>query len=220
MKTVVYKGKSCELGRFGKVRKGDILQLTHAEASYVANDPQFVVKVSAETEGPLVVLRGARIYDLRTIPWGEPGLDKWFVRRTQSELWKIMLALEEIGISVPEHIKAAPSKELLVDFFMDTCDAHGWFSLTLDQRAVLDSVETWEAPAAKVSVTPEDSESDEKTDEDEKADEDDEETPPVETKAQRKARLKAELKAEREAAARGESEDSTAGDSVDSSATP
>ena len=132
--------KDVNLGRFGVVKKGDVIQFTEHEWSGVRDDERFRHKPTEYDEPTLaraahVLPWGAPAFDLRTIPWSYKNL---FVtleaRSNKRSLLKIIEALKYIGAPLrPVH--AGEQRIFLVDSIIECGELCGW--LELDNQELL-----------------------------------------------------------------------------------
>ena len=102
MRNATYLGPTKNIGRFGILRKKDVVSLYEYEIESIAGTKIFQVSELSfgdsvpENVQPL----GTPAYDLRTVPWNHPHLFKWLKRRGHQTLKNIACAIESLGIQL------------------------------------------------------------------------------------------------------------------------
>lgn len=136
MKTVSYSGPTIELGRFGSVDNGALLQLTEAEYAGVTDDARFTLlsrrRVKAEAS-PL----GTPFFDLRTVEWESKNLDSNLLKIGKATLKNIAEAINFVGgeLVVTEH----DNDDVIADAVGAEARYFGWDKLDRETRLALGS---------------------------------------------------------------------------------
>jgi hypothetical protein len=156
MKRVTYVSKTpVNLGRFGQVHKGQVLDLYEHEWLGVEGDKRFDYKPAEYSKAELQAASdampyGTPVFDLRTIPWDYRNLFTSLEARSgKKRLLKIIAAMRHVGAPVREVSQHEP-RTLLVDAIVEAAALCGWLSLTkYDLHALPDS-----NPSTKPKATP------------------------------------------------------------------
>lgn len=163
MKKVEYLGPTIDcLGRFDRVKKGDILEMLEYEYDCVAGDPKFknlTPELSKEEKSIATKVKpcGTTQFDLRSIAWESPNLIKHLTARLSKQmLVKVINSINEIGGYIKSS-DAQDNRERLVDRIVESSRAMEWDKLTIDIRQSLPaSFEKREQERAKSSVEDDD----------------------------------------------------------------
>lgn len=131
MKEVTYTGPECILGRFGRVKPGQVLLLDNHEYESVKDDRHFRKK--AEQLKPGLVFPGPTPhFDLRSIPWKEERLPQDLDKRSKDTIMKIGNAMKALGVKV--QIAHRLNKRVMVDAIIEAATAMGWTKKEGDQN--------------------------------------------------------------------------------------
>ena len=145
MKTVSYSGPTIELGRFGSVDDGALLQLTEAEYAGITDDSRFTLlsRRRAKTEAsPL----GTPFFDLRSVEWESNNLDSNLVKSGKATLKNIAEAINFVGgeLVVTEH----DNDDLIADAIGAEARYFGWDKLGKEARLALGATDSAVAKGA------------------------------------------------------------------------
>lgn len=138
MQAYKYLGPPANIGRFGSVNTGDILDLRLGEEKTVQENPEWERVNSRKDTEPVVALRGAPLYDLRDIDWSDAKLEKYF-RNRNSLLRRIGNAMVQIGCNIIVMESHTPAD--LIDVIMREGYRNGWDKLTKEERRKLPEAE-------------------------------------------------------------------------------
>jgi len=147
MRRVKYEGKASNIGRFGNVKKGDVLELTEMEWSDIRAEAHFqLIDQPLSKEEREIAARiapwGNGYFDLRTIPWENPNLPRQLLARApKTRLVSILDAVKQNGGTVAEGYREMGERLWLVDAVMAAATLHGWTELTMEQRTNLPTFE-------------------------------------------------------------------------------
>lgn len=99
-----YLGAPTNLGRFGAINTGDIVDLRICEEKSVADNEEFT-PVSTPDEAPQVALKGTNVFDLRRVAWDARDLPSEVVKYAGSQMFNLVVAMNLIGcnLNVYEH---------------------------------------------------------------------------------------------------------------------
>jgi hypothetical protein len=143
MKKVKYVGSGVEsLSRFGRVKKGDIIEMYEYEFDCVSQDKDFenlTPELSKEEKSIAVRVKplGTTLYDLRGIAWENKNLVKYLTARMSKQmLISIIKSINEIGGYI-EDSDVNDSREKLVDRIVSASRAMDWDKLTIEDRQEL-----------------------------------------------------------------------------------
>ena len=120
MKQVKYTGPEGILGRFGKVKAGDILSLLEEEAASVARNPAFVVLRDTPLTGfptePGYPRKGGH-FDLSSIAWRMPEVLREVRKLRKSKATAAIRQMESFGFPVrsPDRMSVAQMQDLIVE---------------------------------------------------------------------------------------------------------
>jgi hypothetical protein len=130
MQSYKYLGPPVNLGRFGNVKTGDILDLYIEEELTVQNNDEFEF-VPSKKSGPKIPLRATPSFDLRSIEWNHKNLKRYLHSR-RSTLKDVMTAMVEIGCDVMwlEH----QSSKDAIDVMVREAIRNGWTSMSRNER--------------------------------------------------------------------------------------
>lgn len=139
MREMRYDGPTVEsLGRFGRVRAGDTLQLTEAEYKGVADSPHWrqvnVAEFEAERSG--AIPQPTRYWDLRAIHWDSPRLSRVMAAKGKPTLRKIARAMLSVGVRGVLCDRAFRAKEI-ADSICAAAAVEGWTEMTRARREEL-----------------------------------------------------------------------------------
>lgn len=134
MKTVIYKGPTISLGRFGTVEQGAHLQLTEAEFSGVKDDAEFEL-ISRRKPREKVRPLGTPFYDLRLIDWSHARLEENLAKLGKGTLKNVAEAINFVGgeVIVTEH----DNDPIIVDAIFAESRFHEWHSIEKEERQAL-----------------------------------------------------------------------------------
>lgn len=126
-----YLGAPINLGRFGAVNTGDIVDLRICEEKSVEGNEDFSA-VSEPVEAPLVELKGTNTFDLRRIAWDARDLPAELAKYAGSQLFNLVVALNRIGcnVNVYEH----QSSQDVCDNIAREAIRNGWDKLDAHTR--------------------------------------------------------------------------------------
>lgn len=145
MKTVTYSGPTIQLGRFGAVDNGALLQLTEAEYAGITDDSRFTLlsrrRVKAEAS-PL----GTPFFDLRTVEWESKNLDSNLLKIGKATLKNIAEAINFVGgeLVVTEH----DNDDVIADAVGAEARYFGWDKLDRETRLALGTADVAVAKGA------------------------------------------------------------------------
>jgi len=131
MKRVKAKEDIKNFGRFGRVSKSDVLEVTNAEFYCVSKDKRFEVVSSLEGIRK-IQLSGAKSYDLRFVDWSLLKLNQWLSSRSRKTLLAICQGMNECGADI--QIFSTHKKEEIVSMIEDHATASGWVNIARDAR--------------------------------------------------------------------------------------
>lgn len=151
MRNATYLGPAKNIGRFGLLRKKDVVALYEYEIESIDGTRMFQV---AEFDFGDSVPKGVQplgtpVYDLRTIPWNHPHLFKWLKRRGPQTLKNIACAVESLGIRLT--LDSQKSALSIADAVYAAAKYFNWTSLTVSDAKNLPS--TVDLPAAEIPQT-------------------------------------------------------------------
>jgi len=141
-----YKGNPSNIGRFGEVNPGDILELTYLESVSVRDEAEW--ELLEDEQSPEEREASSRVKpwgtyrrDLRVIPWEDPKLGRMMISRySKGNLLKIVYAIQEVGGVIRELTLHTP-KRLIVDAILEAASSMGWDKLTKAERLSLPAFE-------------------------------------------------------------------------------
>ena len=131
MRNATYLGPTKNIGRFGILRKKDVVSLYEYEIESIAGTKIFQVSELSfgdsvpENVQPL----GTPAYDLRTVPWNHPHLFKWLKRRGHQTLKNIACAIESLGIQLT--LDSRKSALSIADAVYAAANYFNWTALTV-----------------------------------------------------------------------------------------
>lgn len=145
MKKVQYIGAGVEsLSRFGRVKKGDILEMYEYEFDCLVSDSDFknlTQELSQEEKNIAVRVKpvGTTLFDLRSVAWENRNLVKYLTARMSKQmLIKIISSINEIGGYI-ERSNIDDSREMLVDRIVSASRIMEWHKITIEDRQSLPS---------------------------------------------------------------------------------
>lgn len=107
MISVKYIGRPQNIGRFGMVRKDQVIEVTIPEFTSLEGDPDFVEchdidakKIPVAAEPPKKFPKKCEGYDLRILPWGKPEFQSRLAKITKPDLLKILRSMKAAGCEV------------------------------------------------------------------------------------------------------------------------
>lgn len=129
---VRYTGKGDRvIGRFGRVKRNQILSLNREEARYLKENPSPELKiVGRRTKHQAVGIypKPTQEFDLPTIPWNENKLFRWLKKKSRYELHKVIKAMISIGVPV-QNVVASTPHGALVDIIDTVAGEQGWLDM-------------------------------------------------------------------------------------------
>lgn len=131
-KQYTYTGEPQNIGRFGDVKPGDVLDLYVDEEMGILEREDFV-----PANGPAkpidVPLKGTPALDLRLLPWDDlRRLQYELGEYTQNRLSTLVAAMNLIGLSV-DYFDTTPPRDVVDDVIRAARQA-GWHKLTREER--------------------------------------------------------------------------------------
>lgn len=155
MRNATYLGPTKNIGRFGILRKKDVVALYEYEIESIDGTRMFQV---AEFDFGDSVPKGIQplgtpVYDLRTIPWNHPHLFKWLKRRGHQTLKNIACAIESLGIRLT--LDSRKSALSIADAVYAAAKYFNWTSLTVSAVKSLPSTVDRATPETPQTVEPE-----------------------------------------------------------------
>lgn len=142
MKRIEYLGDTLNIGRFGDVRKKQVLELFEYEYEGVKDDKRFRLLDPEPSESELAEARkilplGHVDYDLRTIPWEHPNLFTLLLsRKSKIQLTLMIDAMNGVG-AVVDSVTLHDSREKMVDIIVAGAKIMGWPELGQERREEL-----------------------------------------------------------------------------------
>lgn len=155
MRNATYLGPTKNIGRFGILRKKDVVSLYEYEIESIAGTKIFQVSELSfgdsvpENVQPL----GTPAYDLRTVPWNHPHLFKWLKRRGHQTLKNIACAIESLGIQLT--LDSRKSALSIADAVYAAAKYFNWTALTVSAVKSLPSTADRTTPETPQTVEPE-----------------------------------------------------------------
>lgn len=142
MKSVEYRGQRANLGRFGSVSKGQVLEMFEDEWDGVREDPEFRLlseEPSHEEKriAKLVKPYGNPLFDLRSISWEKPSLSRSLVARfKRRRLLALVSGMHFVGAQL-RHVDAGTQRPQIVDAIIESMRLMEWDKLTAEERWAL-----------------------------------------------------------------------------------
>jgi hypothetical protein len=131
-KQYTYKGDPVDLGRFGFVKTGDVVDLYVHEELCVLDHPDYE-PVSGPTKPVNVPLLGTPAVDLRTLPWDNlRQLQHDLGNYHQARLSTLVAAMNLVGLDV-NYFDSQPPRDV-VDDVIRAARSAGWHLLTREER--------------------------------------------------------------------------------------
>jgi hypothetical protein len=143
-----YVGTSCNLGRFGPINHGDVVELRIIEEESVAEDFDF--QPIPYDDGGKVPLAGAEIFDLRQVDWSVKPLTRHLAINFTGIL-PVNMALAMVSIGCKLNVTPNTSRDDLLDEIARAAIHSEWN--TLDRYARMDAPERASNVAALESLS-------------------------------------------------------------------
>jgi hypothetical protein len=99
MRVMEYAGKPERIGRFGRVKTGELLEMTEQEANEALRSDQWTAVDSPHVEAEdhdIPRPRKTKEFDLTTVDWANHRLSRHLSRQSRTTLWKMAKAVEEV----------------------------------------------------------------------------------------------------------------------------
>jgi len=145
-----YVGNSCNLGRFGPINHGDVVELRIIEEAAVVEDFDF--QPIPYDDGEKVALAGAEIFDLRQVDWSVKPLTRHLAINFTGIL-PVNMALAMVSIGCKLNVPPATSRDDLLDEIARAAIHSDWH--LLDRYARMDAPERASSVAALQSLSSE-----------------------------------------------------------------
>jgi len=131
-RTHIYKGLPGFVGRFGFTKVGDHVDLHLDEELNAMSSGDFEPLSEQELPEKIIPLRGRATYDLRHIDWSSRHAASYIRSMSRHTVLNIAVAMNELGLraDVFEH----NTIDDIVDNIRRAARAHGWDTLTPQER--------------------------------------------------------------------------------------
>lgn len=143
-----YVGNPCNLGRFGPINHGDVVELRIIEEQAIADDFDF--QPMPYDDGQKVSLAGAEIFDLRQVDWSVKPLTRHLAINFTGIL-PVNMAMAMVSIGCRLNVNAATSRDDLLDEIARAAIHNEWH--TLDRYARMEAPERASSVAALQSLS-------------------------------------------------------------------
>lgn len=129
---VRYTGNSGRvIGRFGRVKKNQILTLNREEERYLRANPSPELKFVGRGKKPSEIRiypEGTQEYDLSSIPWTNNKLFRFLKKKSRHELHKIIQGMASLEVEVQDVVASTPHGAL-VDIIDTIAAEQGWLDM-------------------------------------------------------------------------------------------
>lgn len=120
------------MGRFGYLKPDDQVDLRLDEEFYVMGNDDFKALADQSLPSKVIPLRSRLTYDLRSIDWGHRDAAATLKALPRHILMNVLVAMNELG--VPVDAFESMSVDDVVDNIRRAARAHGWDTLSADER--------------------------------------------------------------------------------------